>query len=99
MTQQAGRQRVYDHRLRDLARRTGDWSLATGRGVPRSTAAGGLRRELRPVVTVDGLDVAEGDVRAEVVRLRRRVRSLSAVVGLLVAVLRVPGGPVPDRSR
>jgi len=83
MTKQAGRQQVYDHRLRDLVRRTRDLSLATGRGVPRSTAAGWLRRELRPVVTVDVLDRPEADLCAEVVRLRRRVRTLSAVVGAL----------------
>ena len=93
MTQQAGRQQVYDHRLRDLVRRTRDLSIATSRGVPRSTAAGWLRREPRPVLTVDVLDRAEADLRAEVVKLRCRVRTLSGVVGLLVAVLRVSGGP------
>ena len=31
-------QQRYDHRLRDLVRRTGDVTLATDLGVPRSTA-------------------------------------------------------------
>ena len=93
MTKQTGRQQVYDHRLRDLVRQTGDLSIATDRGVPRSTAAGWLRRELLPVVSMDVLDRTEADLRAEVVRLRRRVRTLSAVVRLLVAVLRVSAGP------
>ena len=35
-------QRRYDHRLRDLVQRTGDLTLATDLGVPRSTARGWL---------------------------------------------------------
>ena len=38
------RQQVYDHRLRDLVRQTGDIGIATATGVPRTTAAGWLRR-------------------------------------------------------
>jgi len=45
------------------------------------------------VVTVDVLDRPEAELRAEVVRLRRRVATLSAMVRLLVAVLWVSGGP------
>src|SRR5688572_7040816 len=39
-------QQRYDHRLRNLVRRTGDVTVATDLGVPRSTARGwlGLRR-------------------------------------------------------
>jgi hypothetical protein len=38
-------QRRYDHRLRDVVRRTGDLTIATDLGVPRSTRVGGsLRR-------------------------------------------------------
>ena len=47
------RQRVYDHRLRDLVRQTGDIGIATAAGVPRSTATGWLRRDLQPVVSPD----------------------------------------------
>ena len=36
------RQRVYDHRLRELVRTTGDTGVATRLGVPRSTAQGWL---------------------------------------------------------
>jgi hypothetical protein len=35
-------QQRYDHRLRDLVRRTGDVTLATDLGVTRSTARGWL---------------------------------------------------------
>ncbi len=82
-----GRQ-VYDHRLRDLVRQTGDIGIATDLGVPRSTAAGWLCGDSRPVVSMEVLDMAETDLRAEVAKLRRRVRVLSAVVGRLVALLR-----------
>jgi len=35
-------QQRYDHRLRDLVHRTGDVTIATDLGVPRSTARGWL---------------------------------------------------------
>lgn len=89
------RQQVYDHRLRDLVRQTGDIGIATAAGVPRSTAAGWLRRDLQPVVSVDVVDMTESDLRAEVAKLRRRTRTLSAVVALLVAVLRVSDRRTP----
>lgn len=37
-------QQRYDHRLRNLVQRTRDVTIATERGVPRSTARGGLAR-------------------------------------------------------
>ena len=76
MAQREVRQQVYDHRLRDLVRQTGDLGIATAVGVPRSTAAGWLRRDLQSVVTVAVLDMSESGLRAEVVKLRRRVRTL-----------------------
>jgi hypothetical protein len=38
MMTRSGSQRRYDHRLRDLVQRTGDLTIATDLGVPRSTA-------------------------------------------------------------
>ena len=38
------RQGIYDHRLVHLIQKTGDATIATRLGVPRSTAAGWLRR-------------------------------------------------------
>jgi hypothetical protein len=35
-------QQRYDHRLRDLVHRTGDVTVATNLGIPRSTARGWL---------------------------------------------------------
>jgi hypothetical protein len=48
-------QQRYDHRLRDLVQRTGDVTVATDLGVPRSTARGWLGAG--PTIVV-GLDVA-----------------------------------------
>ena len=45
MSGQRRPQRTYDHRLRELVRETGDLTVATGLGVPRSTARPLLRRE------------------------------------------------------
>lgn len=91
MGQQQCRQHVYDHRLRELVRRTGDVSIATEVGVPRSTAAGWLRSAPRPVVSLDVVEMPDVALQAEVVKLRRRVQTLSAIIGLLLAVLRVSG--------
>ncbi len=79
---------LYDHRLRDLVRRTGKVTLATSRGVPRSTAAGWLRQSDRTTVTIDVLSKNEQNLQAEVTRLRRRIQNLRTVVRLLVALLR-----------
>ena len=49
-------QQRYDHRLRHLVQRTGDVTVATDLGVPRSTARGWLGAA--PTVVV-GLDVAD----------------------------------------
>ncbi len=40
-------QQRYDHRLRNLVQRTGDVTIATDLGVPRSTGVGGLARRRR----------------------------------------------------
>ena len=47
MTTTTRPQQRYDHRLRDLVHYTGDVTLATDHGVPRSTARGWLRRRPR----------------------------------------------------
>jgi hypothetical protein len=72
-------QKTYDHRLRDLVRRTGDLTVTTNAGVPRSTAAGWIRGPNRATVTLDVLGMNEQDLQAEVVRLRRHVEKLRGV--------------------
>ncbi len=72
-------------------RETGDPSIATELGVPRSTAASWLRGDPRDVISLDVPDMRELQLQAELVKQRRRVRLLGAVVGLLVALVRVSG--------
>ena len=96
MPGQRRHQKSYDHRLRDLVRETGDLTVATERGVPRSTAVGWLRAEKRDIVTLDVLDQTESQLRAEVLKLRRRVRIFGAVIRLRLqtqarALARAPG--------
>ena len=53
MTSTQRRQRRYDHRLRDIIQRTGDLTIATDLGVPRSTARGWLGNRETVVVSLD----------------------------------------------
>jgi hypothetical protein len=91
MPGQQRQQKTYDHRLRDLVRETGDLTVATRRGVPRSTAAGWLRAKRQNIVTLDVLDKTESQLQAEVLKLRRRVRVLGAVIRVLLQLLRMSG--------
>src|SRR5262245_30039563 len=50
-------QRRYDHRLRDLVQRTGDVTIATDLGVPRSTARGWLGVAPTAVICLDDVDL------------------------------------------
>src|SRR5215471_742283 len=59
-------QKRYDHRLRELVRRTGDLTIATDLGVPRSTARGWLRTPPTVVVSLDVADMTERELRQEV---------------------------------
>ncbi len=81
-------QRTYNHRLGDLVRTVGNPEIVAEFGVPRSTALGWLRGHYRPVVTADILDMDHTRLQAEVLTLRRRIRLLSAIVRLLIALLR-----------
>ena len=69
-----------DHRLRDLVQRTGDVTIATDLGVPRSTARGWLGNAPKVVVSLDVTDLRVSELHQEVLELRRRVKKLSALV-------------------
>ena len=84
-------QRAYDHRLRELVCVTGDVNIVSAFGVPRSTAVGWLRRDHRPVVTGDVLEMDTVQLQAEVLKLRQYIRRLGAVVRLLLALCRTLG--------
>src|SRR5262252_2096177 len=79
-------QQLYDHRLRELVQRTGNLTIATDRGVPRSTARGWLRTV--PTVVV-GLDVANLNELELQRNSPRRVEKLAALFRLALILLRV----------
>src|SRR5439155_7265291 len=72
-------QQRYDHRLRDLVQRTGDLTIATELGVPRSTARGWLRAAPTVVVSVEVADLTEAELRLEMLMLLRRVENPGAL--------------------
>jgi hypothetical protein len=91
MTRRARPQQRYDHRLRDLVRRTGDVTLAMDLGVPRSTARGWLHRGPTVVVSLDGTHRTDLDLHQEIRQLRRRVKKLTSLLQLTIALLRSSG--------
>ena len=91
MTNTARPQQRYDHRLRDLVHRTGDVTIATDLGVPRSTARGWLRTAAEVVVSLDVTHLSEPELQHEILQLRRRVEKLAALLRLVLALLRASG--------
>ena len=62
MTTTGRLQQRYDHRLRDLVQRTGDVTIATDLGVPRSTARGWLGKAPKVVVSLDVTDMRASEL-------------------------------------
>ena len=91
MTTTGRLQQRYDHRLRDLVQGTGDVTIATDLGVPRSTARGWLGKAPKVVVSLDVTDLKASELQQEVLELRRRVRKLTALLRLALALLRSSG--------
>jgi hypothetical protein len=87
MMTRSRRQQRYDHRLRDLVQRTGNMAIATALGVPRSTARGWLVAAPNVVVGLEGDDLTDQDLRQEILKLRRRVEKLAALLRLALALL------------
>jgi putative transposase len=81
--------RTYDHRLIRLVHDTGDASIATRLGVPRSTVAGWLRRPHVDVITAARVNESAPELRARVQRLERRGLRLAAALRVAIAVIRV----------
>jgi hypothetical protein len=61
--------------------------VATALGVPRSTAAEWLRDPGRETVTLDPPTLTHEDLQIEILRLRRRILKLRAVIRVLLACL------------
>ena len=91
MTTASRPQQRYDHRLRDLVQRTGDLTIATDLGVPRSTASGWLGAAPTVVVSLEVADLTEPELRQEILKLRRRVEKLAALLRLALALLHTSG--------
>jgi putative transposase len=91
MTTSRRPQQRYDHRLRDLVHNTGDVTIATDLGGPQSTARGWLRTAPRVAVTMDVTNVKTLELQQEVLELRRRVKKLTALLRLALALLRSSG--------
>lgn len=84
-------QRRYDHRLRDFVQRTGDVTIATDLGIPRSTARGWLAKAPNVVVSLDVTTPNASALQQEVLVLRRRVNKLRALLRLALALRRTSG--------
>src|ERR1700676_5175734 len=80
-------QQRYDHRLRHLVHRTGDVTVATNLGVPRSTARGWLGAAPTVVVCLVVSHLTEPSLGQELFTLRRRVQRLPALLRRGLAVL------------
>ena len=84
-------QQRYDHRLRNIVQQTGDVTVATDLGIPRSTARGWLSKAPKVVISLDVTDMSASELQQEVVALRRRVKKLTALLRLALALLRSSG--------
>ena len=84
-------QQRYDHRLRNIVQRTEDLTIATDLGVPRSTARGWLGKTPKIVVSLDVTDLRASELHQEVMELRRRVKKLTALLRLALALLQSSG--------
>src|SRR6516164_9146283 len=84
-------QKRYDHRLRELVQRTGDLTIATDLGVPRSTARGWRHSAPTVTVSLDVADLTELELRHEILRLQQSVQKLAALLRLALVLLRLSG--------
>ena len=66
-------------------------TIATNLGVPRSTARSWRGKAPKIVVSLDVLDLSASELQREILQLRRRVRKLTALLRLALALLRSSG--------
>ena len=82
----SARRRTYDPRIREAIVSAGDPTLFSELSIPRSTKHTWLRRGAPRVVVANDND--EPDLRIQIARMSRQIEVLSAVVRLLVALVR-----------
>jgi len=81
--------RTYDYRIQEAICDSGDRELFPELNIPRSTIRSWMHRGPPDVVAGDLVAHDYAELAAELERLRRRTTLLGAIVGLLVAMLRV----------
>ncbi len=84
-------QKKYDHRLKDLVRSTKDITCAVRHGVPQSTARGWLKTPATKVITIDVVHLDAIRLQQEVLQLRTRLLKLSALLRVVLVVLKLSG--------
>ena len=90
MPQLSGSRRSYDHRIRQIVCETGNPRIFRHLRIPRSTTASWLSRERPSVVSLDwSHDIAS--VLDENERLKRRTERQTAIIRLLVVLLKLSG--------
>lgn len=70
---------------------SGDVSLATNLGVPRSTASYWRKHAPPAVVSNEALSMREVELQAEVLALRRKLARVVAVLRLVLVLVRLAG--------
>ncbi len=81
--------RTYDYRIQEAIYESGDRELFPELNIPRSTIRSWIHRGTTEVVTCEFAAHDYAELVVEIERLRRRTALLGAVVGLLIALLRV----------
>jgi hypothetical protein len=81
--------RTYDYRIQEAICETGDRDLFPDLEIPRSTIRSWIHRGVPDVVTADLVARDRADLLAESHPLHHRTALLGAVVGLLIAMLRI----------
>ena len=81
--------RTYDYRIQEAICETGDRDLFSDLEIPRSTIRSWLHRGVPDVVTCDLVARDRADLLAEIHRYQQRTALLGAIVGLLIAMLRI----------
>jgi hypothetical protein len=81
--------RSYDYRIQAAICETGDRELFPELGIPRSTIRSWIHRGAPDVVSADLAGHDRSDLIAEVHHYQHRTALLGAIIGLLIAMLRV----------
>jgi hypothetical protein len=81
--------RTYDYRIQEAICESGDRDLFPELEIPRSTIRSWIRRGIPDVVTCDSTARDRAELVAEIRQYQQRTALLGAIVGLLIAMLRV----------